>query len=320
MIHKLFGALVLLLMLSPVAAPAQDWPARQPIKVVVPFTAGSATDITARTVVDQVGRQIGQTFVIENKGGAGTTLGSYLAAKSDPDGYTILINSTSHVVVASTYAKLPYSVADDFAPISAIADIPFLVGTATKYKTLRELIEAGKKPGASILYGTAGAGSSGHLFMEQLRLAAGYPITHVPFRGTPEAMTEMIAGRLDLYPTPAANAIPLTRDGKISSLAVSSPKRLPTMPEVATLRELGLPDAEYQFWVGAFAPAKTPRPIVERLNREIVAALNVKDVADKILALGGSPLPMTVAEFEGFVKKQIELNARIFKAAGYQPQ
>jgi tripartite-type tricarboxylate transporter receptor subunit TctC len=320
MLHKFFGALALLPMLSPAAAIAQDWPTRQPIKVVVPFTAGSATDITARTVVDQVGRQIGQTFVIENKGGAGTTLGSYLAAKSDPDGYTILINSTSHVVVASTYAKLPYSVADDFAPISALADIPFLVGTATKYKTLEELIEAGKKPGASILYGTAGAGSSGHLFMEQLRLAAGYPVTHVPFRGTPEAMTEMVAGRLDLYPTPAANAIPLTRDGRISSLAVSSPKRLPTMPEVATLRELGLPDAEYQFWVGAFAPAKTPRPIVERLNHEIVAALNVKEVADKILALGGSPLPMTVVEFEGFVQKQIELNAKIVKAAGYQPQ
>ena len=320
MVRKFVGTLTLLLMMSPVTALAQDWPTRQPIKVIVPFTAGSATDIAARTVVDQVGRQIGQTFVIENKGGAGTTLGSNLAARSDPDGYTILINSTSHVVVASTYANLPYSVADDLAPISALADIPFLVGTNPKYKTLKELIEAGKKPGASILYGTAGAGSSGHLFMEQLRLTAGYPVTHVPFRGTPEALTEVIAGRLDMYPTPAANAIPLTRDGKLSSLAVSSPKRLPTMPEVATLRELGLPDAEYQFWVGAFAPAKTPKTIVERLNREIVSALNVKEVADKILALGGSPLPMTVTEFDGFVKKQIELNARIVKAAGYQPQ
>jgi tripartite-type tricarboxylate transporter receptor subunit TctC len=320
MFRKLVRLLALLPTAFPLAAQAQDWPQRQPIKVMVPFTAGSSTDIAARTVVDQVGRQLGQTFVVENKGGAGTSIGSYMAAKSDPDGYTILINSTSQVVVASTYARLPYSVADDFAPIGGIADIPFLVGTNTKYKTLKELIETAKKPGGNILYGTAGAGSSGHLFMELLRLTAGYPVTHVPFRGTPEAMTEMIAGRLDMYPTPAANAIPLTRDGKISSLAVSSPKRLPTMPEVATLRELGLPDAEYQFWVGAFAPAKTPKPIVERLNREIVAALNVKDVADKLLALGGSPMPMTVAEFEGFIKKQLELNAKIVKAAGYQPQ
>jgi tripartite-type tricarboxylate transporter receptor subunit TctC len=317
---KFLGSLALLLTLSPLAAQAQDWPQRQAIKVIVPFTAGSSTDIAARTVVDQVGRQLGQTFVVENKGGAGTSIGSYLATKADPDGYTILINSTSQVVVASTYARLPYSVADDFAPIGGIADIPFLVGTNTKYKTLKELIETAKKPDGNILYGTAGAGSSGHLFMELLRLTAGYPVTHVPFRGTPEAMTEMIAGRLDMYPTPAANAIPLTRDGKISSLAVSSPKRLPTMPEVATLRELGLPDAEYQFWVGAFAPAKTPKPIVERLNREIVAALNVKDVADKLSALGGSPMPMTVAEFEGFIRKQLDLNAKIVKAAGYQPQ
>jgi tripartite-type tricarboxylate transporter receptor subunit TctC len=320
MIRKFFGVLGTLAFLSPVTAAAQDWPTKQPIKVIVPFTAGSATDITARTVVDQVGKQIGQTFVVENRGGAGTTLGSNLAARSEPDGYTILVSSTSMVVVPSTYANLPYSVTDDFVSIGGLADVPFFVGTSLKFKTMKEVIEAGKKPGGNILYGTAGAGSSGHLFMEQLRLVAGYPITHVPFRGTPEAMTEMVAGRLDMYPTPAVNAIPLSRDGKIKTLAVSSPKRLPTLPEVATLRELGLPDAEYQFWVGAFAPAKTPKPIVERLNREIVAALNVKEVGDKILALGGTTLPMTQPEFEKFVKAQLELNAKIVKAAGYQPQ
>jgi tripartite-type tricarboxylate transporter receptor subunit TctC len=324
MIRKFLGALgglaLSLALLSPVTAAAQDWPTKQPIKVIVPFTAGSATDITARTVVDQVGKQIGQTFVVENRGGAGTTLGSNLAARSEPDGYTILISSTSMVVVPSTYANLSYSVTDDFVSIGGLADVPFFVGTSLKFKTMKEVIEAGKKPGGNILYGTAGAGSSGHLFMEQLRLVAGYPTTHVPFRGTPEAMTEMVAGRLDMYPTPAVNAIPLSRDGKINTLAVSSPKRLPTLPEVATLREVGLPDAEYQFWVGAFAPAKTPKPIVERLNREIVAALNVKEVVDKILALGGTPMPMSQPEFEAFVKKEIALNAKIVKAAGYQPQ
>jgi tripartite-type tricarboxylate transporter receptor subunit TctC len=320
MIRRLFGALPLLVLLFPAAAPAQDWPARHPIKVMVPFTAGSATDITARTVMDQVGRQIGQTIVVENRGGAGTTLGSNLAARAEADGYNLLVSSTSMVVVASTYLNLPYSVTNDFVAVGALADIPFFVGTSTKYKTLKELIEINKKPGGNILYGTAGPGSSGHLFMEQLRLVAGYPVTHVPFRGTPEAMTEMVAGRLDMYPTPAINAIPLSRDGKISTLAVSSPKRMPSMPEVATLRELGLPDAEYQFWVGAFAPAKTPKPIVERLNREIAAALNVKEVVDKLLALGGTPMPMTQPEYEAFVKQQIELNAKIVKAAGYQPQ
>jgi tripartite-type tricarboxylate transporter receptor subunit TctC len=319
MIRLSIKALALLLSFSPVAASAQDWPTKQPIKVVVPFTAGSATDIAGRIVFEQVGKQIGQNFVFENRGGAGTTLGAAMAAKSDPDGYTLLVNSTSQVVVASTYAKLPYSVADDFIPISGLADIPFVVSTTTKYKSMKDVMAAGSKPGG-IFYGTNGPGSSGHLFMEALRLAAGYPITHVPFRGTVEAMTEVIAGRIDMFPAPALNAINLTKEGKVSSLAVSSPKRLGLMPDVATLAEIGLPKAQYQFWVGAFAPAKTPKPIIERLNREVVAALNVKETADRIIALGGNPMPLTPAEFDAFVRKEIALNAEIVKASGYEPQ
>lgn len=308
-----------LLSFSPVAALAQDWPAKQPIKIVVPFTAGSATDIAGRIVFEQVGKQIGQNFVFENRGGAGTTLGAAMAAKSDPDGYTLLVNSTSQVVVASTYAKLPYSVADDFIPISGLADIPFVVSTTTKYKSMKDVVAAGSKPGG-IFYGTNGPGSSGHLFMEALRLAAGYPITHVPFRGTVEAMTEVIAGRIDMFPAPALNAINLAKEGRVNALAVSSPKRLGLMSDVPTLAEIGLPKAQYQFWVGAFAPAKTPKPIIERLNREVVAALHVKETADKIVALGGNPMPMTPAEFDAFVRKEIALNAEIVKASGYEPQ
>jgi tripartite-type tricarboxylate transporter receptor subunit TctC len=184
---------------------------------------------------------------------------------------------------------------------------------------MKDVMAAGSKPGG-IFYGTNGPGSSGHLFMEALRLAAGYPITHVPFRGTVEAMTEVIAGRIDMFPAPALNAINLTKEGKVSSLAVSSPKRLGLMPDVATLAEIGLPKAQYQFWVGAFAPAKTPKPIIERLNREVVAALHVKETADRIIALGGNPMPMTPPEFDAFVRKEIALNAEIVKASGYEPQ
>jgi tripartite-type tricarboxylate transporter receptor subunit TctC len=320
MIGYLVRTLALILLIVPGAAWAQDWPAKQAIKIVVPFSAGSATDITARTVFDQVGRQINQTFVVENRGGAGTTLGSGMVAKADPDGYTMLVNSTSHVVVASTYAKLQYSVADDFTAVTALANIPFVIATATKYKSLNELVAAGKKPGSNILYGTAGAGSSGQLFMERFRLAAGFPATHVPFRGTPEGMNELVAGRLDVYPAPALNAIALEKDGKIGVLAISSTARLSLMPNVPTLAEAGLPGALYNFWVGAFLPAKTPKPIAERLNREIVAALKVKAVADKIVALGGLPSPMTTAEFGAFVQKEITINAAIVKASGYKPQ
>jgi tripartite-type tricarboxylate transporter receptor subunit TctC len=304
----------------PLGAAAQQWPSKQPIKIIVPFSAGSATDITARTVFDQVGKQIGQTIIVENRGGAGTTLGSGMVAKAEPDGYTLLVNSTSHVVVASTYAKLPYSVTDDFSGISALADIPYVVTTATRYKTIKDLIDAGKKPNSRILYGSAGAGSSGQLFMERFRLAAGFPATHVPFRGTPEGMTELVAGRIDMYAAPAVNAISLSKEGKVSALAASSRKRLPLMPNIPTLAEVGLPDAEYNFWVGAFAPAKTPKAIIERLNREIVAALKRKEIADKIVALGGSPMPMSPSDFDAFIRKEITVNAEIVKASGYKPQ
>jgi len=218
-------------------------------------------------------------------------------------------------VVASTYAKLPYSVADDFIPISALADIPFVVSTTTHYKSMKDVVAASSKPGG-IFYGTNGPGSSGHLFMEALRLAAGYPITHVPFRGTVEAMTEVIAGRIDMFPAPALNAINLTKEGKVNSLAVSSPKRLPLMAEVPTLAEVGLPKAQYQFWVGSFAPAKTPKAIVERLNREVVAVLDGAEVKSymanaSIEALGSSP-----AEFGAFFRTERDTWAKVIKETG----
>jgi tripartite-type tricarboxylate transporter receptor subunit TctC len=315
-----FSCALLLCLALPAAAASQEWPTKQPIKIVVPFTAGSATDITARTVFDQVGKRMGQTFVVENRGGAGTTLGSNMVAKADPDGYTLLVNSTSHVVVASTYEKLPFSVLDDFAPVGGLADVPYVVTTPTRYTTMKDLVDAGRKPGGNILYGSAGAGSSGQLFMELLSQTAGYPATHVPFRGTPEGMTELVAGRIDVYGAPAANAISLTQEHKITSLAVSSKQRLPLMPNVPTIAEIGLPGAEYNFWIGAFAPAKTPKAIVERLNREIVATLKLKEVADKIIALGGTPMPMTTDEFGSFVRKELAVNAKIVKQSGFKPQ
>ncbi len=320
LLRHVVRALAMFLVLAPLSAKAQDWPGKEPIKIIVPFSAGSATDIIARTVFNQVGSQIGQTFVVENRGGAGTTLGAGMVARADPDGYTLLVNSTSHVVVASTYANLPYSVANDFAGISELADIPFVIATSTKYDTLQDLIAAGKKPGSHILYGSAGAGSSGQLFLERLRLAAGFAATHVPFHGTPEGMNELIAGRLDVYPAPVLNALPLAKAGKIHVLAVSATKRLALMPDVPTLAEEGLPGALYNFWVGAFAPAKTPKPIVDRLNREVVAALGRADIAEKIRALGGEPAPMTPAAFDDFVRKEIAINADIVKASGYKPQ
>jgi len=284
MTRHLVRALAVILVLSPLGAKAQEWPSKEPIKIIVPFSAGSATDIVARIVFEQVGSRIGQTFIVENRGGAGTTLGSAMVAKAEPDGYTLLVNSTSHVVVASTYAHLPYSVADDFAGISDLADIPFVIATSTKYNTLNDLIEAGKKPGGNVLYGSAGIGSSGQLFMERLRLAAGFAATHVPFRGTPEGMTELIAGRLDVYPAPALNALPLVKDGKIHALAISATKRLALMPDVPTLAEAGVPNGLYNFWIGAFAPAALRRA-GRALGIAIASATYLCDL--EVVSVGG---------------------------------
>lgn len=295
---------------------AQDWPGKQPIRVIVPFTAGSTTDIVGRTVFDQVSRQLGQSIVFENRGGAGTTIGTGAVATAEPDGYMLLVASASISVIATTYTKLNYKVPNDLAGISVLADVPFTVGTMLKYKTMKEFVDHAKSKDNAINYGTAGAGSAGHLFMEWLAVHAGYKATHLPFRGTPEAVNEIVAGRLDVYPIPVLNGLELTRAGKLNTLAISSVKRSPLMPDVPTLAEVGLEKALYNFWIGSFAPRKTPKPILDRLNKEVVAALKMKEVADKVVALGGDPRPMSTAETDAFLRKEIEVNAQIIKAAG----
>jgi tripartite-type tricarboxylate transporter receptor subunit TctC len=304
--------------LCPGAALAQDWPKKQAIKVIVPFTAGSSTDISARVVFEQVGKQVGQTVVVENRVGAGTTIGSGFVAKSDPDGYTILVNSTSHAAVAATYAKLAYHPANDFAGISPLANLPLVIIAPLKYKSMADLVAAGQK--GSLNFGSAGAGSAGHLFLERVRLAGKMNAVHVAFRGTPEGVTEIIAGRIDFYVAPVLNAVPLVKDNKISALAVGTAKRAASLPSVPTLDEAGLKNAGYDFWVGALVPVKTPRPIVERLNKEVRTALGLKAIADRIHTLGGEPMPMSAAEFDAYLRKEIATNVEIVKASGFKPQ
>lgn len=300
------------------AAAAQEWPARQPIKVIVPFTAGSSTDIAARVVFEQVGKQVGQTVVVENRTGAGTTIGSGFVAKADPDGYTLLVNSTSHVAVQATYAKLSYHPADDFAGISPLANLPLVIIAPTRYKSMADLVAAGRA--RSLNFGSAGAGSAGHLFLERFRLSAKMDATHIAFRGTPEGVTEIMADRLDFFVAPVLNAVPFVKDGKITAAAVGSAKRAASMPDVPTTDQAGVPNAGYEFWVAALAPVKTPRPIVERLNREVVAALKQKDIEDKIANLGGEPMPMSTQDFDAFLRREIALNIEIVKASGFKPQ
>ena len=298
---------------------AQDWPTRQ-IKVVVPFTPGSATDIVGRAVFEQIGRDTGQSVIVENRGGGGTTIGSAAVAKAEPDGYTLLVNSTSHVVVATTFPKLSYNVAEDFTAISALAAQPFVVTTRTKYASLADFIAHGKANPGAINYGSAGIGTSGMLFAEQFGFVTGIKMTHVPFRGTPEAMTEIIADRLDMFPGPVVSVVELVADKKVAALAVTTPKRAKAFPNVPTLQEAGVKGSDYIFWAGAFAPVKTPKPVSEKIHAAVLKALANPDVIKRIDNLGAEPMPMQMAAFDAFVRSEIKMHADIIEKAGIKSQ
>jgi tripartite-type tricarboxylate transporter receptor subunit TctC len=313
-------AALLGLLTAATAAGAQEWPMRQPIRVVAPASAGSTVDVMARLIYEQVGRQLGQSVVIENRGGAGTTTGMAYVAKSAPDGYTILVNSTSYAVVASTYARLPYDPREDMTGIALLAHIPFVVATSTKYKTLADLVAAGRQSSSPINFGTLGLGSSGHLATERLMRACNFQGTNVPFRGTNEALTEVVAGRLDMYSGAFPNAGDLARSGQINVVGVMTPKRSSLFPDVPTTIEGGCPNSSYNFWMGTYLPAKTPRAIIERLNAEIAKTLREEEVRAKIKNLGGDIDIMSVDQFNAFIKSERDLNAEIVKMINYRPQ
>ncbi len=310
------AALVLVLGANAVAA--QDWPMGQPIRVISPASAGSTSDIMARIVFEQVGRQLGQTVVVENRGGAGTTTGMAAVAKSPPDGYTILVNSTSYVVVASTYAKLPYDPYDDMVGIALLAHFPFVVATSQKYKTLANLVASSRT--SPLTCGSVGIGSSGHLAIERFMHAAKFQATVVPFRGAPEAVTELAAGRLDMYAGVLPNVLELAKAGQINLVGVLSPKRSMLVPDVPTTLEAGYPDSDYDFWMGSYLPAKTPRSIVGRLNVEVAKALQDDGLKTKIRQLGGEIEIMSLDQFNAFISKERAINAEIVKLIGYQAQ
>ncbi|HKA71222.1 MAG TPA: tripartite tricarboxylate transporter substrate-binding protein [Xanthobacteraceae bacterium] len=319
MTRRLRFALATLVVLVPAAAGAQTWPGKQPIRVIIPFTAGSATDIVARTVMEQVSSQIGQAIVVENRLGAGGTLGIGAVAKADPDGYTFLAHSTSFAVTATTYSNPGYDARRDFSGITALASLPnVLAVTPNKYPTLQDMVAFARANPGKLNYATAGAGSASHLNAERLAMAADIKVQHIPFKGGPDALTEIMAGRVDFYFVPLPPARGLMQGGKIAVLAVSSARRATALPDVPTTVEAGFPNSDYNFWVGLWAPAATPKAIIERMNTETVKALQQPSVREKIANAGGDPLPMQAAEFEAFTQKEIDVNAMLVNAAGMQ--
>jgi tripartite-type tricarboxylate transporter receptor subunit TctC len=301
-------------------ASAQDWPARN-VTVLVPLGAGSASDIMARVVSDQLSRQLNRTFVVENRPGAGGTTGAYAVARSAPDGYTVLAFgalATAHAM----HSKLPYDTINDFIPVVAFGIQPLvIVGPAAKYKALGDLIAAGKKSSTALNYSSAGVGTASHFAGERMLVSAGIKAQHVPFKGAAEAVTEVVAGRIDFSPQLLTTTLPLINDGKLAPLAVGAEKRISALPNVPTIIEAGLKtDAIYPFYSGFFVPAKTPREIVDKLHAEAVKAIKAPEVQARFAKLGVEPLPMTVDQFARFFREDVAAATALVKAANIPQQ
>jgi tripartite-type tricarboxylate transporter receptor subunit TctC len=293
-----------------------DWPKDRPIRALVPFNAGSTIDIIGRIITDPLSRQLGQTIVIENRGGAGGSIGSAMVAKADPDGYTVLINAAAHSGAPAAYPNLPYDAAKDFACIASFGSVPnvLLVAPSLGVKNIKDFVAKAKA--GNLTYSSAGVGSATHWAAERFRISADFKGTHVPFRGGLESLTEVMTGRVDFCFIGISSSLPFIKEGKLIPLAVSSAKRSPSLPDVQTTLEAGFPNSDYNYWTGMLAPAKTPRAIIDKLHDEVTKVLALSDVQQKLAVQGVEPQPLSPTEMDAMNKREIELNLKIAKAAG----
>jgi len=290
----------------------------KPVRIVVPFTAGSATDILARTVGQKLSELWGQPVVIDNRPGAGGTIGAAIVAKSPGDGYTLLVHSAAHAYNPAIYSSLTYDTVRDFVEVVPLAGQPnvLVVAPATGLKTVADLINAAKRKPGTLNFASAGNGSGTHINGEKFRLAAGIDVMHIPYKGTPEALTDTMAGRVTYFFAPISAALPQIREGKLNALGVSTAKRSSTLPDVPTIAESGLPGFDYNLWVGMFAPAGTPADLVEKISRDVLRVLATPEAKERLAALGADAMPMTPAEFRKFVQDEIGESGKVIKAAG----
>ena len=302
-------------------ASGQGYP-NKPVKLVVPFTPGSATDILARTLGQKLSEQWGQPVIVENRAGAGGTIGAGVVAKSPPDGYTLMVHSSGHAVNASMYPTLPYDTTKDFVEVATLGGQPnvLVVAPASGFRTVADLIAAAKKSPGALNYGSAGIGSGTHVNAEKFKLAAGIDAVHIPYKGTPEAITDTMTGRVTYFFSPISSALPNIREGKLVALGVSTAKRSSALPNVPTIAESGLPGFDYNLWVGLWAPAGTPQDIVDKINADVAKVLAMPDVRERLAALGAEPMVMTSADFRKFMREEIDDAAKVVKAAGIKAQ
>jgi tripartite-type tricarboxylate transporter receptor subunit TctC len=299
------------------ASSAESWPTK-PIRVIVPYSPGSASDIIPRTVLARVEKQLGQPIIVEDRPGAGSIIGTAAVARADPDGYTFLSTASAFTTVPLTVANLSYDPRLDFAAVIPLANMTnvLVVSPDSGVKTLAEFVAYARAHRGSMNYVTIGAGSAAHLNAERFRAAAGFEAEPIPYKGSPEGLTDVMTGRVQFYFSPLLPALPLIRGGNLLALAVSSAQRDPQLPDVPTTTEAGYRNSEYNFWFGMFAPAKTPPAIIARLHGAISEALQDPDIRDRLAKLGVQPMPMSPSEFGAYVVNELEQNKELVRAGG----
>jgi tripartite-type tricarboxylate transporter receptor subunit TctC len=309
--------LSLALALSSALVHAQSYPTKA-VRVVVPFPPGAGADITTRLVTPKLAAALGQQFVVDNRPGAAGHIGGEIVAHSPADGYTLLSTPASIVISATLYKKLSYNLERDLVPIGIMASVPFIivVHPSLPVHNVKELIAlARQKPGA-LLFASTGNGGTPHLAMEMFKLQTHLNLIHVPYKGTPPAVTDLLAGQVQLMFANTLSVLPMVKSGRLRAIAISSAKRSAATPDIPTVAESGVPGFEAVTWFGMLAPTGTPQPIIERLNAEITRAVTSRDVHERLIAQGADPITMTVPQFTTFFHAELAKWAKTVKAAG----
>jgi tripartite-type tricarboxylate transporter receptor subunit TctC len=309
------------LLIFALTATAADYPSR-PIRLIVPFPPGGGNDIVGRLVAAKLGEGLGQQVVVDNRGGAGGTIGSDIAAKAPPDGYTLLVNNISLAVNQTLVPKLSYDTLRDLAPISLIGRQPnvLVVHPSLQAKSVRELLDYARAKPGELSYGSGGVGTASHLATEMLKLMTRTDMVHVPYKGLGPALTDLVGGRLQLIISTLASALPQIKSGKLRPLAVTTAQRSAFYPEVPTMSEAGVNGYEFSTWYGLLAPSRTPRPVVDRLNAETRKALESTIVKDQFASQGLEPVSSTPQDFGRYLRTEVDKWAKVVKASGATAQ
>ncbi len=315
-LRRLVQAMALTLTVSAVSAMAQAWPSK-PISLVVPFPPGGTTDVLARALGEKLTQSLGQTVIVENKPGAGATLGADYVAKSKPDGYTLLVGAVHHTIASSVYKKLPYDFQKDLAPITTIALVPnvLVVNAGTPVKTVADLVKLAKAEPGKLTYGSNGNGTAQHLIGTQFQNLTGTEINHIPYKGSGPLASDLIGGQITMSFDTITPVLPHIKAGKLRPLAVTTAKRSAALPDVPTLEEAGLKGFNIGTWFGVLAPAATPKDIVARLNTEMVKVIQSPEFRKRMDEIGAEPIGNSADQMALQIKGETEKFAKLVKDA-----